>query len=112
MRLRSRSSEGRIIASAIRTVTYDAASMVKHQPYPTTTISAAPIDGPTIRERFTSALYSVTALGTSDGGTISLTNDRRVGLSNARKQPPKSVTRKNNHSGDDGMNASTASAID
>ena len=40
-----------------------------------------------------SALLSVTAFWTSDAGTISATNDRRAGLSNASMKPPASAVR-------------------
>ncbi len=49
-------SSVRIIASATITNTYDAASTVKHQPYPTVTTRTPASAGPKIRDAFTIAL--------------------------------------------------------
>ena len=70
------------------TVAYEIASTVKHQPNPTVLTKRPAINGPTIREKFTMVLYITTAFDNSFGPTISETNDRRSGLSNASKTPP------------------------
>ena len=67
---------------------YVAASIAKHQPNPTVTTRTPASAGPKMRDVFTIALYSATALGRSSGWTISVTNDRRNGLSKASITPP------------------------
>lgn len=71
---------------------YEKPSTRKHQPYPTVWISRPARAGPTIREEVISALFRLTALLTFASGTISTTNARRAGLSNARATPPMRAT--------------------
>ena len=63
-------------------------STVKHQPKPTVVASRPARAGPTMRELVMRALLRLTALLASSSGTISTTNDRRAGLSNATVKPP------------------------
>ena len=67
---------------------YESPSSRKHQPNPTVAINSPASAGPTIRDDVISALFRLTALLTSSSGTISTTNDRRAGLSNATVTPP------------------------
>src|SRR5664279_470606 len=65
-----------------------------------------------MREVLTNALYNATALGTCSRGTISVTNDRRNGLSKASATPPTTAVANNAASGGWCMNARAASATD
>ena len=59
-----------------------------------------------------SALFRLTALFTSSSLTISTTNARRAGLSNASAQPPMSATPSMARIGGRPLNASAASTAD
>ena len=67
---------------------------MKHHPSPTSAISTPPIDGPSIRLRFTIMELSAIALGRSAGSSsISTTNAWRAGVSNALMTPWNSCSR-------------------
>ena len=74
------------------TAMYDSPSRRKHQPNPTVAMSRPANAGPTTRATVITALLRLTALLTSSSGTISTTNARRVGLSNAIATPPANAT--------------------
>jgi hypothetical protein len=57
-------------------------------------------------------VFSPTALGTSDVGTISTTKDRRAGLSKATVTPPIAASTYTATTGGDPVNASAARAKD
>ena len=63
------------------------ASIMNAHPKPTVITRTPARAGPTTREPVITALFKLTALVTSSGGTISTTNERRVGLSNAVSTP-------------------------
>ena len=75
-----------------RTARYERPSIVKHHPYPATWMSRPASAGPTIRALVISAVLRLTALWMWSSGTISTTNARRAGLSNASVTPPTSAT--------------------
>ena len=60
---------------------------------PTVPMRMPPTAGPVTRAVLNTALFSATALATSSGPTISMTNDWRVGLSTTVMQPPTKTSR-------------------
>jgi hypothetical protein len=60
----------------------------KAQPKPTVVTRSPARNGPKMRDEVISALLRLTALLMSAGGTISVTNERRAGLSKAVVKPP------------------------
>ncbi len=71
---------------------YDSPSTRNAQPKPTVITSRPASAGPKMRDAVIAALLRLTALFMSASGTISTTNDRRAGLSNATVMPPTNAT--------------------
>ena len=67
---------------------YDTASTVKHQPKPTVTTSSPASVGPKMRDDVDDHAVEHDCVRSFLGGTISVTNERRSGLSNASRTPP------------------------
>ena len=74
-------------SSARMTATYDRPLRMKHHPSPTAATRTPATAGPSMRAAFTIDELSAIALGRSSRVTISMTNDCRVGMSNAFTTP-------------------------
>ncbi len=98
--------------NAVSTATYEMPSSRKHQPKPTVLMRRPATAGPTTLAEVISALLRLTALCISSAGTISTTNERRAGLSNAMVTPPTSATAYTASTGGLPLNASAASTND
>ena len=83
-----RSSLVRISKYAAITAMYETPSIANDHPKPATSMTTPASAGPTIRDPIISALFKLTAFCTWSSGTISTTNERRAGLSNAVANPP------------------------